>query len=456
MFAFYDFETTGTSAAFDQPLQFAAILTDNEFNQIERVDIRCKLSPHILPAPWAMAATGISPEQLEDPSLPSWFDFSHQISRLIKHWAPATWTGYNTIAFDEEFLRQSFYQNLHSNIYQTQFDHNDRLDLMKVIYAVFDREPGILEWPLDESGRVSFKLDRLAPENSFTAHNAHDALGDVEATIHMAKLIRDRAPAVWARCLRNRDKNEVSETLKSGHPVRLIERFGASPPRSYVGVYAGTNPQNRNAMGFLDLDAGNAAELIDADDEALAKAVSGSPKLIRTIAINKVPNIFPIASPDPVHVADAKLVVSRPDFQKRVGQALANRYADREEPDQVEKRIYGGFYCAADKSILDELEASDWIRRAELIGQLEDTRLRQLGQRLVFWNAPELVSASYATAAEAAVRDRWSSNDPNAQWMTMAEVEKQLDEIASSSAISQDDLNDLKLFYRYRVTSPIG
>jgi exodeoxyribonuclease-1 len=52
MFAFYDFETTGTSAAFDQPLQFAAILTDDEFNQIERVDIRCRLSPHILPAPW--------------------------------------------------------------------------------------------------------------------------------------------------------------------------------------------------------------------------------------------------------------------------------------------------------------------------------------------------------------------------------------------------------------------
>ena len=37
MFAFYDLETTGTSAAFDQPLQFAAILTDDEFNQIERV-----------------------------------------------------------------------------------------------------------------------------------------------------------------------------------------------------------------------------------------------------------------------------------------------------------------------------------------------------------------------------------------------------------------------------------
>ena len=59
MFAFYDFETTGTSPAFDQPLQFAAILTDDNFNEIERVNIRCRLSPHILPAPWALAVAAV-------------------------------------------------------------------------------------------------------------------------------------------------------------------------------------------------------------------------------------------------------------------------------------------------------------------------------------------------------------------------------------------------------------
>lgn len=37
LFVFYDLETTGISPAFDQPLQFAAILTDGEFREIERV-----------------------------------------------------------------------------------------------------------------------------------------------------------------------------------------------------------------------------------------------------------------------------------------------------------------------------------------------------------------------------------------------------------------------------------
>jgi len=451
MFVFYDFETTGTSPPFDQPIQFAAILTDDHFNEVERVDIRCRLSPHILPAPWALAVTGVTPEQLVDPNLPSWFDFSYEISDLMKRWAPATWTGYNTIAFDEEFLRQTFFQNLHPNIFQTQFNHNDRLDLMKVIYAVWDLAPDILEWPRDDNDRVSFKLDRLAPANGFIAHNAHDALGDVEATIYISTLIRDRAPAVWAQCRRNRDKNEVSDILKSGQPVLLIDRFGATPPRSYVGIYAGTNPQNRNALGFLDLEASNVAELVDADDEALTKAVSGSPKIIRTVSINKVPNIFPILIPKPEDVAAAKLVSSRLDFQKRVGQALADRFADREEPDQVEQQIYGGFYNAADKHTLEEFAGANWNRRAELVIKLEDARLRQLGQRLIYWNAPELVSESYAAGAHKTIWDRWMSNDPDAPWMTKVKVEKQLDEIANEGAFSQDQLKVISAFYQNKL-----
>ena len=50
-FVFYDLETTGLSPAFEQPLQFAAIYTDENFVEKERVNIRCQLAPHILPSP---------------------------------------------------------------------------------------------------------------------------------------------------------------------------------------------------------------------------------------------------------------------------------------------------------------------------------------------------------------------------------------------------------------------
>ena len=452
MFAFYDLETTGTSPAFDQPLQFAAILTDNDLNEVERVDIRCRLAPHILPAPWALAVTGVSPDKLMDPALPSWFEFSHQISDLIKRWAPATWVGYNTIAFDEEFLRQSFYQNLHANLYQTQFDNNDRLDLMKVIYAVRDRAPNSLKWPIDERGRESFKLDRLAPSNGFANHDAHDALGDVEATICLASLIRERAPAVWDQCLLNRDKQQVERLLKSGHPVRLIERFGAAAPRSYFGVYAGTNPQNRNSIAFLDLDLCDMS-ILDANDQELAKAVSASPKRIRTIAINKAPNVFPIANPSASHSSLAQQVSTHSKAHKRVGQALADRYADREPNQNVEQLIYDRFYSASDKQVLEDFTAADWRDRARLVTQLDDMRLKQLAMRLIFSEAPEFASMNYRSAARTAIRDRWLTNEPSTPWTTKAAVEEQLNEIRSSEALDQGRIRALQEFYDVRISA---
>lgn len=53
-FVFYDLETSGISPAFDQPLQFAAIRTDDSFVEIERVNLRCRIAPHIIPSPQAL------------------------------------------------------------------------------------------------------------------------------------------------------------------------------------------------------------------------------------------------------------------------------------------------------------------------------------------------------------------------------------------------------------------
>ena len=81
-FVFYDYETTGISPEYDQPLQFAAIITDLDLNEIERVDIRCQLSPHILPAPKALHVTGVNPIQLLNNNLP--IDFNYYIENQIK------------------------------------------------------------------------------------------------------------------------------------------------------------------------------------------------------------------------------------------------------------------------------------------------------------------------------------------------------------------------------------
>ena len=70
-FVFYDTETTGTDTTFDQILQFAAILTDEDFRELDRFETRCRLLPHVIPAPGALLATRVTPAMLTDPGLPS-------------------------------------------------------------------------------------------------------------------------------------------------------------------------------------------------------------------------------------------------------------------------------------------------------------------------------------------------------------------------------------------------
>ena len=53
-YVFYDLETTGINPAFDQILQFAAVRTDLDFNEIDRYQYRLELRNDVIPHPGAL------------------------------------------------------------------------------------------------------------------------------------------------------------------------------------------------------------------------------------------------------------------------------------------------------------------------------------------------------------------------------------------------------------------
>jgi exodeoxyribonuclease-1 len=437
-FAFYDLETTGLSPAFDQPLQFAAILTDDEFKEIERVNLRCRIAPHIIPSPWALAVTGVRPAQLLDADLPTLFEFTQEIGALIDRWSPAIWTGFNSIRFDEEMLRQAFYQNLQPNIFATQFNGNTRFDVLTALYAVWHRQPDLFEWPVDATGRVRFKLDLIAPLNGFAAHIAHDALGDVEATIHIARQIAQRAPELWAELLSNREKAQVRARLEAFQPMALVERFGGGSPRATLGCFCGYSASNPNQAAFFDLEAADPADLLSADDAASFAAVDATPKVIRSLSVNKTPALLSLPTPTDMQLRRAEVITNAPEFRARVAQALAARFPeDPAAPTPlVEKQIFGGFYSHADKGLLAQFQRVDWPQRQEIVAALSDFRLRQLGRRLVAFYSPQLLSTGERLQFEAWLRERWSAPDaPDIEWMAVASARRAIDEIRGKEGL---------------------
>ena len=54
----------------------------------------------------------------------------------------------------------------------------------------------------------------MAPLNGIEHGDAHSAIGDVIATLGIAKLIAKKAPNVWKASLMTLDKNQTLELIK--------------------------------------------------------------------------------------------------------------------------------------------------------------------------------------------------------------------------------------------------
>lgn len=148
--------------------------------------------------PKALTVTRVPMERLLDPALPTHYQMICEIAERLCGWRPAILVGWNSLDFDEALLRQALYQCLHPP-YFTNTDGNCRADLMKLAQALTLLQPGVLQIPTAANGKPTFRLELLAPANGFNNFNAHDALADVEATVHVARIIRDAAGDIWSK-----------------------------------------------------------------------------------------------------------------------------------------------------------------------------------------------------------------------------------------------------------------
>ncbi len=189
---FYDLETTGLNPCFDQVIQFAAIRTDLELKELSRHEFRIKLNPDIVPSPYAIITHRIGIDQMQqgEPEV----DAICKIHKLINE--PGTISlGYNTLGFDDEFLRFSFYRNLLPPYSHQYANGCGRMDIypLTVLYYLF--KPDVLEWPVLDH-KVSLKLENIGSANNLMQGNAHDAMVDVEATLALARILH-KERTIW-------------------------------------------------------------------------------------------------------------------------------------------------------------------------------------------------------------------------------------------------------------------
>lgn len=436
-FVFYDTETTGTNVDFDQIIQFAAILTDRQFREIDRIDVRCRRLPWVVPSPSAMIVTGILPSQIDDPALREFPDMMSKIQDKMRSWSPAIFIGYNSFQFDEPLLQRALWLSLNPP-YLTVTSGNARADVLPLVRAVSRITPHALKVPNIASGRPVFRLDRLAPLNGFAHASAHDALGDVQAVIHISKRIASRSSALWAAFLNCAKREFVSELLGAEDPIFFAEVLKNGRP-GWWGLPIGVDANQKSTRIVANLEAGWSK--LFSRKNSLQDALGATPRPIRRLKENKFPIALSLSdaasllgvSPSKRELEGASFLSSslRKDTLVKLSIETKVRVT---EAAALEQRIFEGFPSKADENVMREFSSLPWPQRAMLVQRFDDPRLQQIAQRLIFLMAPDSLAEVNRTRVKQGIRDRLlaSHNDQNL-WRTIALARSELNEIRSSS-----------------------
>ncbi|WP_294539188.1 exonuclease domain-containing protein [uncultured Rhodoblastus sp.] len=398
-YVFYDTETTGTLRGYDQILQVAAIRTNCDFNVIDKEEasfnIRCRRLSYQVPSPGALLVTNLEPHDLEEAHL-SHYELVQSMRKKFVSWSPACFTGFNSIGFDEILIRQAFYQTLHP-IYLTQFSGNTRADAYLMAQAIAMHAPSAIR--IGDAVEGSFRLGNLAAANGVDLQTdaAHEAMADAKAALGLMRVMRDRAPALFARMMLNSDRNFVVSFITDTPVFQWSAVFGRNRLSERV-TYVGAPPSDRNLLILFNLSF-DPDELFPLSDDALANWIYGPVKAFRRVRANAFPIILPLEFP--AHdgkaglPAEAELyrraaaVAANAEFRDRVIQILERKCLDRPKANFVEDRIYDEFITPHDARLCCQFHLMPWENRLALVHGLDDERLRQLATRLIFVERPD-------------------------------------------------------------------
>jgi exodeoxyribonuclease I len=439
MFVFYDTETTGTNVAFDQILQFAAMLTDDRLREVARFQIRCQLLPWVVPSPGALLVTDSRPEDLADPSLPTFFEMMKAIRAQIEKWSPAYFIGYNSMRFDEPLLQRAFWQSLNPP-YVTVTNGNARLDLLPLVRAVAHFMPDALMWPTRADGSNSFKLDQIAPKNGFSSQSLHDAMTDVEATVYIAQALVKHAPTLWAKLVSRAPKKETASVLSFGRPVLIFEHV-ARKPKVWFGQRVDQDGVRTSEAIVACLEhEWSSSEKVSSSASAKSDALGQTH--LRRIALNKAPvlltieeahELFRIKCSSELKVQSEFLAANR-EYCEQLASSKRAGVSYSVEGGELEESIFKGFPTKADEVLMEKFQESDWPKRAEIARAFGDNRMRSLAFRLIYVSAPHLLSKAELGRIRSGIAKRVAADETEPHsWRSVPDALRELSETTAAT-----------------------
>ncbi|MEE4264466.1 MAG: exonuclease domain-containing protein [Desulfobacteraceae bacterium] len=397
-YLFYDIESTGLNRSFDQVLEFAAIRTDQRLNELERHTISVNLRPDVIPSPRAILTNRIF---ISDPARGICeYEATKQIHRLMNQ--PGTVSlGYNTLGFDDEFMRFSFHRNLLPP-YTHQFKNGcRRMDLfpMAALYWLYKKD--VITWP-EIDGKPSLKLEHIGSANRMAIGQAHEAMVDVAATLELARRFYQKKK-MWQYLEGYFDKEtdahrmrELPVAFQSGtgdHHQALMVSGEYGPEQNYqVPVISiGNSIPYSNQTLWLRMDLPQLRQT-DADNISetswIIRKRMGEPGILLPPQDRYWKRIGEERSA--VFEENLSWLQENPDlFQKIVTYYREFRYPFIPDLDPDAALYQIGFYSRTDEKCCRMFHDASLNQKATLISRFSNPVARTLARRILYRNYPE-------------------------------------------------------------------
>lgn len=407
-FFFYDLETSGLNQRDDRIMQFAGQRTDMNLEPIgEPVNILVKITNDTLPNPRAIMVTKITPQQTLADGI-SEAEFCKYVTEEI--FTPGTVAlGYNTVRFDDEFMRATFWRNFYEPYEWEWKDGRSRWDMLDVVRLVRALRPEGINWPFTEDGKPTNRLELLTKLNGLEHEHAHDALSDVYATIAVARLIREKQPRMFDYLFKMREKNEIKNLINLNNKRMFVYasgRYGNEFNKTTV-AFPLTSGKNGNVLVFdlrynledllktrqvadVDEEAQNDRDgQVVADDDQERFVERGFFPIVKELCFNKCPAVAPISvlennggwaklglTREKVE-ANLKVLLNHPDFAEKMRSECENR-PEFPKATEPELALYEGFLNDYDRNEVAKVRTASTNELADLHPNFVDERLPEL------------------------------------------------------------------------------
>ena len=419
MFFFYDLETSGLRPREDRIMQFAGQRTDMELNPVgEPVNVLVKMTDDALPCPSAINVTKITPQDTLRDGM-SEAEFCKYVTEEV--FVPETVAvGYNTVRFDDEFMRATLWRNFYEPYEWEWKDGRSRWDMLDVVRLTRALRPEGIEWPFREDGAPTNRLELITKLNGVSHEHAHDALSDVFATIAVAKLIREKQSKLFDYLYKMREKNAIK---------KLVNLDNKQPFVYASGRYA--NEFNKTTVA-VPLTAGRNGNVLVYDLRYNLEEVLGQdPKegfsffpIVKELCFNKCPAVAPLSVLDEgdgwkkigldkeTVEQNLQILMKHPEFAEAKRAEYENRleFPPAREPEGA---LYDGFLNDQDRIKVAAVRNAEPRKLADFHPDFDDERLPELLLHYKGRNFPETLSESEAEAYEKYRQERLKRQEAN-------------------------------------------